>query len=244
MTIDAPAGVAQAQILRALARLSDYPSAALVAHVDELDAVVAAISALGDAQKAELRAFVADLGAMELLDAQARFVETFDRGRKVSLYIFEHVYGESRDRGPAMVEIAHAYREQGLELATGELPDYLPVFLEFCAQLPPDEARGWLLETTHMLQRLQVRLTERDNPYAAVFTALLQILEVDPAPENLTQMAGSEQRDDTAAAIDQVWEEKPVTFGPDEEQTTCGSTKQTPSEKRTAGQSPETVQGQ
>lgn len=215
-----------ARLLAALARVLDYPSAALQAHADEMADILCAPPELSDTERTAVRAFVDDLAQRELLEIQAGYVDTFDRGRKVSLYVFEHVYGESRDRGPAMIELTRVYREHGLESHTHELPDFLPMLLEFCAQLPEAEVRGWLVETAHVLQRIRVRLAERDSGYASAFTVLLRLIGAEPAPEGLTEMAGKEQRDDTPAAIDDAWMEKPVTFGPGESHTNCGATRQ------------------
>lgn len=215
-----------ARSLAALARLLDYPSAELQQNADEVAEALAVVPGLRQSERAELCQFVGQLASENLLVAQARYVETFDRGRKVSLYIFEHVYGESRDRGPAMIELRNAYREHGFEADTRELPDFLPVLLEFCAQISADSAYDWLVETTHVLQRIRVRLAERGNGYASAFTALLRLVGAEPAPEDLTRMAGQESRDDTPAAIDAVWMEKPVTFGPGETHTNCGATRQ------------------
>lgn len=219
-----------ARPLAALARVLDYPGAALQAHADELAEILCAPPELTDTERTAVRAFVDDLAGRDLLEIQARYVDTFDRGRKVSLYVFEHVYGESRDRGPAMIELKQAYSERGLETGTRELPDFLPVLLEFCAQLPEAEAHGWLVETTHVLQRIRVRLAERGSGYASAFTVLLRLIGADPAPEALTDMAGKEARDDTPAAIDRVWDEAPVTFGPSEAHTNDGATRQEPAE--------------
>lgn len=216
--------------LQVLARVLDYPDALLQQHADEMIDVLQVPAELTAAERAAVSEFIAELGAMELLEAQSRYVETFDRGRKISLYVFEHVYGESRDRGPAMIELKRAYHEHGLFIDTRELPDFLPVFLEFCAQLPEAAARDWLVETTHILQRISVRLTERGSGYASAFTVLLRLLGADPAPEALADMAGKEKRDDTPAAIDQVWAETPVTFGPGEAHTNDGATRQEPAE--------------
>lgn len=201
--------------LKAIALLLSYPDEALRRHAGELEAALAAYPALDDDDRRAIAACAAWLGG-DLMETQAAFVETFDRSKKVSLYLFEHVYGESRDRGPAMVELSHAYRERGLVIDSRELPDFLPMFLEFAAELPEAEARDWLLETGHILQRIHVRLAERESPYAAPFRTLLRLLGLDPTPEALARMASQEQRDDTPAAIDRVWQEAPVTFGPDQ----------------------------
>jgi nitrate reductase delta subunit len=212
--------------LKALAALLSYPEAETAQHADDLADVLLARTELPPHDRRSLEAFVAWLRDSELLDVQAAFVETFDRSKKVSLYLFEHVYGESRDRGPAMVELSMAYRERGLEPASRELPDYLPLFLEFCAELPESEARDWLHETGHVLQEVHVRLAGRDSRFAVPFRVLLRLLDIEPMPEALVESASNEARDDTREALDRTWMEAPVTFGPDEPRTSCGATKQ------------------
>lgn len=214
--------------LKALARVLDYPDAELQQHSDELADILGQRPELSASEQEAIRALLQSLGRSDLLTVQAAYGETFDRGSKVSLYVFEHVYGESRDRGPAMIELKQVYREHGLETDGHELPDFLPVVLEFCALLPEAEARQWLAETIHVLQRLSVRLNERDSGYASAVVVLLRLIGADPFPEALTDMAGREARDDTPAAMDQVWAEAPVTFGPDAAQTACGATRQQP----------------
>lgn len=212
--------------LKALAGLLSYPDAEVAMHVDDLADVLVVRPELERAERAELEDFVAWMRGCDLLDVQAVYVETFDRSKKVSLYLFEHVYGESRDRGPAMVELANAYREQGLEMDSRELPDFLPMFLEFCAELPAPKAREWLEEVGHIVQQVHVRLVERDSRYAVPFRVLLRILEIDPMPEALVDTASKEERDDTREALDRTWMEAPVTFGPDQPRTNCGATQQ------------------
>lgn len=216
--------------LQALARLLDYPDAELQANVRELAAILGERSELTIDQAAEARTFCRQLGETQLLTVQAEHVETFDRGRKVSLHVFEHVYGESRDRGPAMVELSQAFQQHGLVLETGELPDYLPVLMEFCAQLPEADARAWLVEAGHVLQIVHVRLAERNSRFAVPLRLLMYLLDIEPYPERLTDMADKEKRDDTASAIDRVWDEAPVTFGPSESHTNDGATRQEPDE--------------
>ncbi len=218
-----------APALKSLALLLAYPDAELRAHARELEPVFAACAELDADDHGALAATIAWLSDSELLEAQATFVETFDRGKKVSLYLFEHVYGESRDRGPAMVELGHAYREQGLEIDSRELPDYLPMFLEFTALLPEVEARTWLLDVSQVLQRIHVRLAARQSPYAAFFRVLLKLLALEIIPEEMGRIVATEKRDDTPAALDSVWEEAPVSFGAEQPQSQCGTTRQAPS---------------
>lgn len=212
--------------LKALAGLLGYPTEALVSHIDEVALVLLARPELDSVDREALEAFIAWIRETDLLDLEAAYVETFDRSKKVSLYLFEHVYGESRDRGTAMVELHEAYREQGLEIDCRELPDFLPLFLEFCAHLPEAEGRAWLEEVGTILQPIHVRLVERESRYAAPLRTLLRLLALEPMPESLVEKAGKEERDDTREALDRTWMEAPVTFGPDEPRTNCGATRQ------------------
>jgi len=209
--------------LKALAALLSYPGAALTAHLDEIAEVLVMRAELAPADRRALEAFLAWLRDTDLLEVQATFVETFDRSKKVSLYLFEHLYGESRSRGPAMVELGMAYREHGLELASNELPDYLPLFLEFCAELPDAEAIAWLAEPAQVLQQVHVRLVDRASPFAAPLGVLLRLFGADPMPRELVESAAGEERDDTPEALDRSWVEAPVTFGPNQPGTGCGA---------------------
>ena len=80
------------------------------------------------------------------MDLQERYVASFDRGRARSLYLFEHVHGESRDRGQAMVNLLEIYRRHEFELNARELPDYIPLFMEYLAQRPDGEALDLLAD--------------------------------------------------------------------------------------------------
>lgn len=117
--------------LRALARLLDYPTLELQQAVSELVEVIDAERRLGHAMRARLGDWCRRLAGAELLDLQAEYVGLFDKGRSTSLLLFEHVHGESRDRGQAMVDLMAEYHAAGFVLDARELPDYLPLFLEY-----------------------------------------------------------------------------------------------------------------
>ena len=161
--------------LRVLARLVGYPDAELRTHLPAMREALRAEHAFTGARLAELEALIDALAAAEPLVAEAAYVQLFDRGRATSLHLFEHVHGESRDRGPAMVELAKTYDEAGLHLAPGELPDYLPVVLEFVSTQPPREARAFLGEMAHLLNTLFGALQQRASGYASVVGALLEL---------------------------------------------------------------------
>ena len=131
--------------------------------------------ALSHARRAELDALMDTLRRADPLEAEADYVELFDRGRSTSLHLFEHVHGDSRERGPAMIDLGQTYEKAGLILAEGELPDYLPAVLEFVSTQPPREARAFLGEMAHIFNAIFGALQQRDSAYASVLGALLEL---------------------------------------------------------------------
>src|SRR5690606_36004532 len=123
-----------------------YPDARLRGNLPEMTAILAQDGVLTGPRRGELEALARWLGGAEPLEVETTYVETFDRGRATSLHLFEHVHGDSRDRGPAMVDLAQTYAAAGLQLKPGELPDYLPAVLEFVSTQPPPEAKAFLGE--------------------------------------------------------------------------------------------------
>ncbi len=171
-----------ATTLRALARLLDYPDAALCAHLPDLLDALHAQRTLGSARLAEIDALVAHVAGAYGLDAQAEYVDVFDRGRGASLHLFEHVHGDSRERGPAMIDLLRTYEEAGLYLSSDELPDHLGVALEFASTQPADASTAFIGEIAHILAHIYGTLARRGSPYAAVFAALLDIAGVPAQP--------------------------------------------------------------
>jgi nitrate reductase delta subunit len=158
-----------------------------------------------------------ELSGQDLYGAQARYVDLFDRTRSLSLQLYEHVHGESRDRGQAMVELLKLYSSRGLELTAKELPDHLPVFLEFLSMLPTDEAAALLGEAAHVLEALRERLKKRRSPYARVFDILVALVETKRNAEALNALLQEPDDDpDDLEALDRAWAEEQVTFGPDQ----------------------------
>ena len=145
--------------LKLVGVLMDYPQDELWQHGGEL-LEAADDPILPAPRRAALADFVRELLAADPLEAQERWLAMFDRGRSMSLLLFEHIHGESRDRGQAMVDLVAAYRKNGFELAAKELPDYLPLVLEYLSQRPPDEAREWLHHVGHIVSLLAARATE------------------------------------------------------------------------------------
>jgi nitrate reductase delta subunit len=199
-------------MLKVLSRLLCYPIGELLAALPEMQAIVDADTTLVVREKTGLQALLAELRQTDLYDLQERYVALFDRGRALSLHLFEHIHGESRDRGQAMVDLAGFYEAHGYRIDARELPDYLPMFLEFLAQLPDAPAVQQLQDTAPVLALLGARLAERQSAYHAVFAALVQICGTTEVPETLRDMVAAEGPDETLLRMDEIWEEEAVSF--------------------------------
>ena len=199
-------------LLKLIGVLLDYPQDDLWQHGEELIAAAREVD-LPAVRRAELLRFVEVLLASDPLDAQARWLELFDRGRAMSLLLFEHIHGESRDRGQAMVDLIEAYRKNGYEMAARELPDYLPLLLEYLSLRPAEEARDWLSHVSHIIGLLAARAGERESPHALLFEMLVEYATGKVELAGLRQRASQEARDDTPEVMDRLWEEEAVRFG-------------------------------
>jgi nitrate reductase delta subunit len=203
-----------AAIYQALALLLRYPDEDVRMLAPMAGQVLRDEFRLSPAVRRDLAALTSELANDDLYDLQERYVWLFDRTRSLSLNLYEHVHGESRDRGQAMVGLIELYRQHGLEPSSHELPDHLPVFLEFLSILPEPEASSLLGEASHVLSAICERLEKRDSPYAAVFAALAAL--AGAADEAALEAIRAEPDDnpDDLEAIDRLWAETAVTFGP------------------------------
>jgi len=188
--------------LRVLAHLLSYPDAALREHLAEMRDALRTERALTFGRLAEIDVLLDRLGSPRTLDTEANYVELFDRGRGTALHLFEHVHGDSRDRGPAMIDLIKTYEEAGLVLGDGELPDHLTVVLEYASTQPPVQAAAFLREISHILQVIFSALLKRQSPYASVVAAVL-----DLAGEKAQAVKLPEEPE-----LDESWEE-PLAFG-------------------------------
>ncbi len=187
--------------LRVLAALLSYPDAQIRNYLMQMSELLHDEGALRDARLGELDALMETLRRADPLEAEADYVELFDRGRATSLHLFEHVHGDSRDRGPAMINLGQTYASAGLNLVEGELPDYLPVVLEFVSTQPPREAQAFLGEMAHIFNAIFGALRQRESAYASVLGALLELAGESAQP---VQPPAEEP-------IDESWAE-PVVF--------------------------------
>lgn len=195
-------------LLRALSALLAYPDRELRTALPEIIEAVRATHAIKKDLRSELVALATEISASDPLDAEGRYVDLFDRGRTTSLNLFEHVHGDGRQRGPAMLKLRQRYLEAGLEPVSHELPDHLPLLLEYLSCRDLAETRDTLGEIAHILRKLGNTLLHRQSRYAAVMAALLAL--------------GGEKGLDAHAPVpppedlDHAWEEKPA-FAPSSE---------------------------
>lgn len=218
-------------ILSVISRLLDYPDDSIALEQESLAGMIENAS-LPAEQKAALQAFLAQRFAMNLFDWQSEYDGLFERGRSLALWLFEHVHGESRDRGQAMVDLMKTYTDAGLTISEHELPDYIPLFLEFLSTQGEANAKAWLQDVEHILALLFCRLEKRQSDYVVLFDALLHIAGSDVDLDQIRKQIGNEQRDDTKQAIDKEWEEEEVTFGADSLEKSCDSKNRKPSENQ------------
>jgi nitrate reductase molybdenum cofactor assembly chaperone NarJ/NarW len=204
-----------ARTYKALAALLTYPDRDLQRLAPEAVAVIAAEAMVPRPLIQALDKLAAELSAGDIYDLQEAYTELFDRTRSLSLNLYEHVHGESRDRGEAMVALLELYRTRGLDLAANELPDFLPVFLEFLSTLPDPEAASLLGEATHVLDAMGERLKKRGSAYRAVFGALARMASTRSDPAALAALLSEPDVDpNDLESLDKAWEETAVTFGP------------------------------
>jgi nitrate reductase delta subunit len=194
-------------VLRALGALLSYPQEEVRQALPEIAAVIRSSSLIAARERDGLLALIDELAAGDLLDVEERYVELFDRGRATSLHLFEHLHGEARDRGQAMVDLKRQYERSGYELSSHELPDYLPVVLEYLSCRDLAETRDMLSDCAHILKTIAGALLTRGSSYAAVLQALLVI-----AGEARLDAAAVPNVREHTENLDQDWFEQPA-FG-------------------------------
>jgi nitrate reductase delta subunit len=201
-------------VFKALSALLTYPTAELQTAAG---AIGEAVARLPDAPARDrLRGLIDEIANGDIYDLQERYVLLFDRTRSLSLHLFEHVHGEGRDRGQAMVDLMNLYEKHGLSIGAAELPDHLPLFLEFLSTRPLAEACDLLEQPAHIIAAIGERLRKRDSTYAAIFDALVSLSVLQPKDADVLALLGEPDSDpDDFAALDEAWEDAPVTFGPE-----------------------------
>mgnify|MGYP001270318833 CR=1 FL=1 len=209
---------------KVLSALLTYPSEDLVAAAPLFCVVLDEEGLVPVAARERLDVLIEELATGDLYDLQERYGLLFDRSRSLALHLFEHVHGESRDRGQAMVDLKTLYENAGFAITANDLPDFIPLFLEFLSTQPVEAARELLAQPAHILAAIAERLERRSSSYRAVFDALVAIAEAKPEREAVEELLKGPDPDPMDfAALDEAWEEEEVKFGPTAQSTSsCG----------------------
>lgn len=212
------------KILKVISLLLDYPTQLVLDARDELSEAIAATRVISPEQRDALQTLITEVTAHDLMDAQEAYSNLFNRGRHLSLLLFEHVHGESKDRGQAMVDLMAQYENDGFDIGVKELPDYIPLYLEYLSHCDEATARAGLADVEHLLALLAARLEEQPSAYAACFQALLQIAGFEPQQSiaKVIEQVSQEVYDDSLEALDALWEEEAVTFMNGDQVADCG----------------------
>jgi nitrate reductase delta subunit len=209
---------------KVLSALLSYPTEALIEAAPDLLTLLDAEKLLPAASRGAVGKLVEEIAVGDVYDLQERYGLLFDRSKTLALHLFEHVHGESRDRGQAMVDLKAMYENAGLVIAANELPDYVPLFLEFLSTRPLSEARELLGQTAHIFAALAERLGRRQSSYMAIFDALVAIPAEAPRRDIVEELLKAPDTDPMdLVALDAAWEEEEVRFGPGAQgQGACG----------------------
>lgn len=193
---------------KALGALLAYPTQDMIDALPDLYALIVDEAIVPRAQRDGLKQLLYWMSSQDLIDLEEQYVECFDRGRATSLHLFEHVHGESRDRGQAMVDLKSMYQAAGLWLAGNELPDYLPALLEYLSVRTIADAHAMISDCEHILRSIGGQLAKRESPYASVLGAILASAGADGFDAHPSREATPQK------SMDEEWAEEPVVFGP------------------------------
>ena len=200
---------------KVLSLLLTYPTQEIKAGAGELSAAIEKEALLPKRHMALLNKLITEIETRDIYDLQERYVLLFDRTRFLSLHMFEHVHGEGSDRGQAMLDLKELYEKHGLDIAASELPDFLPLFLEFLSTRPLEDARELLNQPLHIIAGLRERLHKRGSVYASAFRALESIASGTPSAGLLKDfLSAAEDDPEDFGQLDESWEDEPVVFGP------------------------------
>lgn len=208
--------------LKVLGLLMSYPKPEWVLHLEDCKSLLVQEQFLPKKHMRAVLKFIENLETVDLYSAQEEYVETFDRGRSHSLHLFEHIHGESRDRGQAMVNLSAAYEEKGFFIDQAELPDYIPLFLEFLSLCSVDEAVELLGEPIDIIATIAARLQKRHSSYGVLFDALVALSRIKPSQDMIDGVLSEDQEDTSLEALDKEWEEA-AAFAGQPDQTNCGA---------------------
>ncbi len=210
------------KILKVLAVLLSYPNINVYKNIDELTEVLKQESLLSKKKIKELLFFIEDYKNKDLLELQERFVATFDRSRIHCLNLFEHIHGESRDRGQAMVDLIDMYAKKNLFIDKKELPDYLPLFLEYLSLCDVQEAITSLGDTVDIIALIGGHLKKNKSPYQIIFFALEELSNIKANQFKVAEaIENSLKEPETLEELDELWQEQEAFSGDSSECSVC-----------------------
>lgn len=195
--------------LKVLGFLLTYPTSEHQSSLVDCRAILQEENRLSSSSLAGVCQLIQWMEELNILDLQEAYVDLFDRTPSLSLHLFEHIHGDSRERGQALVSLNELYTNAELMISTEEMPDFLPLFLEFLSVLPPQESQAHLSDAVNVIALVGDRLINRDSPYAHVFVALQEIsqrkADKKAVTESLQKNAGKEL---SAKELDEQWAEQ------------------------------------
>ncbi|SFK00530.1 respiratory nitrate reductase chaperone NarJ [Pseudovibrio ascidiaceicola] len=235
--------------LKTLSLLLNYPTQEFLDDLPALKDAVNSDRLLSAKGQKMICTLCDDLAGKDLYEVQEQYVFLFDRTRSHSLHLFEHVHGESRDRGQALVDLREMYLTNGFAVETTELPDYIPLFLEYLAHQPFIEAQELLGQTAHIFEALRLRLKKKGSIYANAFGAVAEISKASPSKELLSNILAEPEDDpNDLEAMDRIWQEEVVKFGGNVGEGSCGPDRlrmqMRAADRRPSDPTPQNIQGE
>jgi len=191
-----------------LSLLLSYPNAELQKFLPQAITELQNESLLKPDKVKEIARFASHFGKTELTDWQAEYVQLFDYSRSASLHLFEHIKGDAKERGQAMVDLLEFYTDKGWSLSARELPDYLPALLEFLSLVEVQDAAEILAEPVNIINRIYLALKEKENPYRDILSAVISLSAKQPDEKANELIIQDEESPDPDADYD----EKPIDF--------------------------------
>lgn len=206
-----------------LGMLLSYPKQPMIDHLADIEQVLTSEAILPKRHLNKILKFTAALKQGDLYELQEDYVMLFDRGRAHCLHMFEHIHGESRDRGQAMVNLKESYAERGFYMTDGELPDYLPLFLEYLSCCPVEEAIDLIGDPINVIATIGVKLKKRDSLYSVLFDAIEALAKVKADSAVVERAKAAELEIQTLEQLDKEWAEAEAFDNSTENLTDCVS---------------------
>jgi len=195
--------------LKVLGFLLAYPTPEHLIVLEECGELLGSEGWLSQGRLKKLDGALKAFRSTDLLDLQEEYVALFDRTPSLSLHLFEHIHGDSRDRGQALADLLKVYEDAGLAITLQETPDYLPLFAEYVSTLDHAEASKTMGSVVNILSSISERLRNRGSFYAEFLDALVETASRSPDPVAVkAYLAASSGRALSSAEIDQSWEEQ------------------------------------